>query len=577
MSTPSLIPPSRRDVPAVGGGTLAFPATSLVAISLVSNLLMLTGPLFMMQVYDRVLASRSVPTLFVLTVLICALFTFYTFLDILRTRMASRYANVLDARISSRLFAAAVRSKLAMSSPRTADPVRDGDTIRQFLGGAAPLTLLDLPWVPLYLAVVFMFHYWLGWLAVAGCVLITGLMVANELAARKPSQEASADLFERQKQSDDVRLNAETVIAMGMLDDLQCRWSEQTSRMLANQRTSSDRAALFTSATKGLRLLLQSAVLALGAYLVIQGQMTPGLMIAASVVTARSLAPVEQIVGQWRSFVSARQAWFRTRKILSVKPPPKREVSLPLPTHSLSVKGLSAAPHGFKSAVLSGVQFELRAGDGLGVLGPSGSGKSSLARALIGVWPHLSGEVRFDGATLSHYEPTQLGEIVGYLPQRVELFAGSVAENIARFRPNAGSEGVISAATSAGIHSLINAMPDGYNTQVGEQGDRLSAGQRQRIGLARALYGNPFLIVMDEPNANLDSDGDSALTEAISEARGRGSIVIVIAHRPSAIAAIDTVLYMRGGRQLACGPKSDVLQQFVQPGSNVRPIKTPKT
>ena len=566
----------RAQKPAASPLSLSGPAISLVAISMVSNLLMLTGPLFMLQVYDRVLASRSVPTLLVLTGLVCALFAFYAFLDALRSRMAARYANVLDASIGGRLFAAAVHFKLVANAPKTADPLRDGDTIRQFLASLAPLALLDLPWVPLYLAVVFLFHYWLGWLAVAGCLIITVLMVVNEGVARKPSQEASSQQFLRQKQIDDVRLNAETVAAMGMLGDLRARWLRQTEKMLSAQRTAGDRAAFFSSTTKGLRFLLQSAVLALGAYLVIQGQMTAGLMIAASVVTARALAPVEQIVGQWRSFIGARQAWSRIQKILSVQDAPEREVSLPLPTCSLSVKGLAAAPQGHKAPVISGVQFELAAGDGMGVLGPSGSGKSSLARALVGVWPSLAGDVRFDGAVLSHYKQAQLGEMIGYLPQRVELFDGTVAENIARFRPDATSEAIIAAATAAGVHSLISSMPDGYNSRVGEQGDLLSAGQRQRIGLARTLYGNPFLIVLDEPNANLDSDGDTALTDAIHQARDRGSIVIVIAHRPSAIAAIDKVLYMQGGRQIAYGPKAEVLQQIMQPpGSNVRPIKAP--
>lgn len=549
---------------------------SLLAISMVSNLLMLTGPLFMLQVYDRVLASRSVPTLLVLTGLVCALFAFFAFLDALRSRMAARYANVQDASIAGRLFAAAVHFKLVANAPRTADPLRDGDTIRQFLASPAPLTLLDLPWVPLYLAVVFLFHFWLGWLAVAGCLIITVLMVVNEGAAREPSQEASSEQFLRQKQTDDVRLNAETVVAMGMLGDLRARWLGRTEKMLSAQRTGGDRAAFFSSTTKGLRFLLQSAVLALGAYLVIQGQMTPGLMIAASVVTARALAPVEQIVGQWRSFIGARQAWSRIQKILSAKDAPEREVALPLPTRSLSVRGLAAAPLGHKAPVISGVQFELAAGDGLGVLGSSGSGKSSLARALVGVWPNLAGDVRFDGAVLSHYKQAQIGEMMGYLPQRVELFDGTVAENIARFRPDATSEAIIAAATAAGVHSLISSMPDGYNSRVGEQGDLLSAGQRQRVGLARTLYGNPFLIVLDEPNANLDNDGDTALTDAIQQARGRGSIVIVIAHRPSAIAAIDQVLYMQGGRQVAFGPKAEVLQQIMQPGANVLPVRAPR-
>lgn len=565
---------SRRKA-ATSGIPLSIPAASLAAISLVSNLLMLTGPLFMLQVYDRVLASRSVPTLLVLTGLVCGLFAFYAFLDALRSRMAARFANIFDARIAGRLFAAAVHFKLVTNAPKAADPLRDGDTLRQFLASSAPLVLLDLPWVPLYLAVVFLFHYWLGWLAVAGCLIITALMIVNEATARQPSRAASGEQLVRQKQADDVRLNVETVVAMGMLDDLRTRWIGQTQKMLSAQRTGGDRAAFFSSTTKGLRFLLQSAVLALGAYLVIQGEMTTGLMIAASVVTARALAPVEQIVGQWRAFVGARQAWARIKKVLSVKEAPEREVRLALPTRSLSVNGLAAAPQGHRAPLITGVRFDLTAGEGLGILGPSGSGKSSLARALIGVWPNMSGDIRFDGAVLAHYSPDQIGSMIGYLPQRAELFDGTVAENIARFRPNAPSETIVAAASAAGVHDLISALPGGYNSQVGEQGDLLSAGQRQRIGLARALYGNPFLIILDEPNSNLDAEGDAALTDAIHKARDRGSVVIVIAHRPSAVAAVDKVLYMRAGRQAAYGPKHEVLQQITQSGTNVRPIKVP--
>lgn len=567
----------RAQRPAASRLSLVSPAVALVVVSLVSNLLMLTGPLFMLQVYDRVLASRSVPTLIVLTGLIAALFAFYGFLDALRSRMSARFANVLDARIAHRLFAAAVRLRLLANTPKTADPVRDGDVLRQFLASPAPVTLLDLPWVPIYLAVVFLFHIWLGWLAVAGSLIITLLMIANEAVARRPSQEVNTEQYLRQRQSDDVRLNSETVIAMGMLGALEGRWLSQTDRMLRAQLRGGDRAAFFSAATKGLRFFLQSAVLALGAYLVIQGQMTPGLMIAASVVTARALAPVEQIVGQWRSFVGARQAWSRIRKILEVKEPPTREVGLPLPTKTLMARGFATGPQGGRSPVVSGVGFELTAGEGLGILGPSGSGKSSLARGLVGIWPSLAGEVRYDGALLAHFRPDQIGQMIGYLPQRVDLFDGTVAENIARFRPDASSDAIIAAATAAGVHDLINALPDGYNSRVGEQGDLLSAGQRQRIGLARALYGDPFLVVLDEPNSNLDAEGDAALTAAIQQVRDRGGVAIVIAHRPSAIASVEKVLFVQGGRQVAFGPKAEVLQKITQPGSNVHPIKVSGT
>lgn len=553
------------------------PFVALFMISLVSNLLMLTGPLFMLQVYDRVLASKSVPTLVVLTILISALYGFYAFLEALRSRMATRFGNVIEASIGERLFAAGIRLKLVSGGPANADPVRDGDTLRQFLSGPGPMALLDLPWLPIYMAVVFMLHPTLGWLAVGGGLIIILLMVANEALSRKPSRQANAAMGVRQRQTDSARTNAETIIAMGMLADMQARWRQATQNLVAVQRVAGDRAAFFSSATKGLRFLLQSAVLALGAYLVIRGEMTGGLMIAASVITSRALSPVEQIVGQWRGFVGARQAYRRISKILSVFSEEGRDTRLPLPNKQLTIRQLTSGPSGGKVTPLAGITFELNAGEALGVLGPSGAGKSSFARALVGVWPVLAGELRLDGAMLAHYDPSQVGQIIGYLPQRVELFDGSVAENIARFRPGSSSEEVIEAARAANIHDLISSLPNGYDTQIGEQGDLLSAGQRQRLGLARALFGQPFLLVLDEPNSNLDAGGDAALSDAVQQAKARGAIVVVIAHRPSAIAAVDKLLFLKNGRQAAFGPKNEVLQQIAQQssGDNVRPIKAP--
>lgn len=544
----------------------------LVLLSMVSNLLMLTGPLFMLQVYDRVLSSRSLPTLFVLVLLITGLFAFYGFVEAIRSRMSLRLANLVDHAIGEKLFATGVRLRLVSGQASALDPVREGDSIRAFLGGPGPMALLDLPWVPLYLAIIFMVHPLLGWLATGGGALIICLMLINEFALRKPAKDSSSALSVRQRRTDDVRNNAEAVVAMGMLATMERRWSEQSRKMLALQRISSDRSTSISSLTKAVRFLLQSLVLALGAYLVIQGEMTGGLMIAASIITSRALAPVEQTIAQWKSFVQARQAYGRIKKYLAVEPS-LRMTQLPLPRAGLSVRGLGAAPQGAARPVVSGIQFELAAGDGLGVLGPSGSGKSSVAKALLGVWPATAGEVRLDGALLAHYDDGQVGEICGYLPQHVELLDGSVAENIARFRPEASSEAVIEAAQLASIHGLINALPDGYDTQVGLQGDRLSAGQRQRIGLARALFGDPFLVILDEPNSNLDAEGEAALTAAIKAIRARGGIVIVIAHRPSAVVAVDKLLVLKGGRQIAFGPKDEVLAQIT--GENVHPLKVP--
>ncbi|MEO7222952.1 MAG: type I secretion system permease/ATPase [Devosia sp.] len=554
---------------AVGAGV------SLFLISLVSNLLMLAGPLFMLQIYDRVLSSRSLPTLTAFVVIIIAVYVFYAFIETIRSRMSLRLANLMDHAVGEKLFEASVRLRLASGQASQMDPVRDGDSLRAFLAGPGPLALLDMPWVPIYLAVVFVIHPMLGWLAVGGAIVITILMIINEFVLRKPSKDSSAAINARQRQTDDARANAETVVAMGMIGDVARRWLSRTGDMLTTQRMTSDRATFFSSITKATRLLLQSLVLGLGAYVVIKGEMTGGLMIAASVVTSRALAPIEQTIAQWKQFISARQAWDRIKRYMTAAPDRSRETMLPLPKGTLSVRQLAAGPPGAQTAIIAGISFELVAGDGMGVLGLSGSGKSSLARTICGVWTPGSGEIRLDGALLQHYDPTQIGKIIGYLPQRADLFDGSVAENIARFQTDASSEDVIAAARLANVHDLISSLPNGYDTQVGTSGDNLSAGQRQRVGLARALYGNPFLVVLDEPNANLDAEGDAALTDSIRAVRERGGIVIVIAHRPSAVIAVDKLLFMKNGRQVVFGPKNEVLKQIT--GDNVQPIRTPGT
>jgi ATP-binding cassette subfamily C protein PrsD len=543
-------------------------------VSLVSNVLMLAGPLFMLQIYDRVLSSKSEPTLLAFVLIIIAVYVFYAFIETLRARMSLRLANLFDHVVGERLFQATVRLRLATGQAQQLDPVRDGDTLRTFLASPGPLALLDIPWVPIYLAIVFVIHPLIGWLTTGGAILVTLLMLANEFVLRKPTKDSSAAISSRQRQTDDARANAETVIAMGMLSDIGRRWTERTRNMLWQQRITTDRAMFFSSVTKAVRLLLQSLVLGLGAYVVIQGEMTGGLMIAASVMTSRALAPVEQTIAQWKQFVAARQSFTRIRKYIDAAMRP-RETMLPLPKGNISIRGLASAPPGSSQPIINGINFELVAGDGLGILGLSGSGKSSLARTMCGVWAPLGGEVRLDGALLQHYDPSQIGKMIGYLPQRADLFEGTVADNICRFIPDASSEDIIAAARLANCHELISSLPNGYDTQVGPSGESLSAGQRQRVGLARALYGDPFLVVLDEPNANLDAEGDAALTDAIRAVRTRGGIVVVVAHRPSAVLAVDKLLFMKNGRQVVFGPKADVLKQIT--GDNVQPIRAPGT
>jgi ATP-binding cassette subfamily C protein PrsD len=541
-----------------------FPLIALGLISFVSNLMMLTGPLFMLQVYDRVLASRSIPTLVALTLLVVGLYAFYALLEWLRSRMTARFAAAFEELTAAQVFSAAMRMRAA---PGTPDPIRDLDTIRGFVAGPGPLALFDLPWLPVYLAIVFMFHPMLGWLAVGGAVIVTGLLLLNERSSRKPAEALARAIARRQGFADDARANAEPVLAMGMLADVTARWRGAAVEASQSQFGAADLGGFYASVTKAFRLLLQSLVLAMGALLVIEGQLSAGLMIAASVVTSRALAPVEQVVAHWRNFVGARQAGRRIGALLQAAERPAPAMELPRPGSKLEVRGLVTGPDPRRAPLVNGVTFSLNAGEALGVLGLSGSGKTSLTRALVGIWPVMSGEVRLDGSELAHYDWTRLGPAIGYLPQVVDLFDGTVAQNIGRFSPDATSSAVLRAAQLAQVHDLIAGLPDGYDTQLGPRGASLSAGQRQRIGLARALFGDPFLLVLDEPNSNLDHEGDMALQGALGDAKRRGAIVIIVAHRPSAIGVADKLLYLQDGRQVAFGAKAEVLERIAAPAT----------
>jgi ATP-binding cassette subfamily C protein PrsD len=546
------------------------PSGVLFALSVTSNLLMLTGSVFMLQVYDRVLPSRSIPTLVALTGLIVVLYCMYAMIEWIRSRMAGRLGGLIHDRFAEALFPVTVRMKLRGGHGGRANPIHDLDVVRLFIAGPGAISLLDVPWVPLYLGLAFMLHPWLGAFALGGGVVIAGLLVINELHSRRPALATTAAASERASLANDAETNAESIIAMGMLGAITRRWGKVADNLARTQQRSADRTAFYGSITKGVRYLLQSAVLALGAYLVIQGQATGGLMIAASILTSRALAPIEQVVMQWRGFVNARQAASRLAEVLAFAEIPGRPTQLPLPTNRLNVEELATGIDPQRGLVVQDVSFELVAGDGLGIIGLSGSGKSSIARALVGVWPVVRGAVRLDGSQIAHFDPAELGGAVGYLPQAVELLDGTIAENIGRFSPRHDTDAILKAAQAARVHDFIITLPNGYETRIGTNGSDLSSGQRQRIGLARALYGDPFLIVLDEPNSNLDMEGDQALTEAIADARKRGAIVVVVAHRPSAIAAINKLLFMRDGRQVAFGNKDSVLHQIAIPQTIVR-------
>jgi ATP-binding cassette subfamily C protein len=543
---------------------------AIAGFSAVINILALTGSMFMMEVYDRVLPSRSVPTLVGLLVLALVLYLFQGLMDALRGRLLVRIGLRLDQAISNRVYATVMR--LPIQAPKRGEsiqPLRDLDTLRGYLSGPGPTAFFDLPWVPLYLAICFTFHFWIGVTVLAGALVLVSLTLLSELLAQGSASDANRVSNQRARLAETSRRNAEALMALGMSGWIVDRWQALNRGFLKGQAEAGDLAAGLGALGRAFRMMLQSGVLAVGAYLVINQQASAGIIIASSILSARALAPVDLAISHWRSFVAARQARQRLNKLLTLLPEARTPTALPKPQQELSVEGVSAAPPDVQRAVVNEVTFALKAGHGLGVIGPSASGKSSLARVLVGLWPAARGAVRLDGATLDQWTPDGLGRHVGYLPQDVELIEGTVAENIARFDPGASAEAIIAAATAAGVHELVLSLPQGYDTPIGEQGSALSAGQQQRIALARALYGDPFLVVLDEPNSNLDVDGDEALTKAILGARARGAIVVVVAHRPSALAGVDHVLALNGGRQQAFGPKDEVLAKVLRRDGNV--------
>lgn len=534
----------------------------VAALSAVTNLLMLTGPLFMMQVYDRVLASRSVPTLVALSVLALGLYLFLGLLEILRARVLTQIGQRLEEQLGGPTFDAVLKLPLRMSKKESiSQPLRDLDQIRQFMGGQGPIAICDMPWLPVYMAILFLFHAYLGWLAVAGAVFLIALTLISEFVLRTPMQRLAQLASSRAEFIEAGRRNAEALRAMGMAGAYAAKWQAANADYVDVQRRTSDASSSFGTTSKIFRLALQSAVLALGAWLAIYQLASPGAMIAASILTSRALAPIEQAIGQWRGFVNARQARRRLEDILGTFAEGREPMPLPAPKRALDVSGLAVLAPGTTAPLVRDISFALSAGQGLGIIGPSGSGKSTLARALVGIWPPARGIIRLDGAELNNWDPEAIGAAIGYLPQGVELFDGTIAENISRFADSADPAAIIEAATQAGVHELVLSMPEGYDTRIGAAGAILSAGQRQRIGLARALYGKPFLIVLDEPNASLDAEGEAGLTGAIITAREAGSIVIVIAHRPNALAAVDQVLVMAKGGMVAVGPRDEVLRK----------------
>ncbi|MBD9388224.1 type I secretion system permease/ATPase [Agrobacterium sp. AGB01] len=540
---------------------------SFVAVGVASaliNILYLTGSFFMLQVYDRVLPSKSIPTLVSLCLLALILYLFQGWFEVIRSRMLVRIAASLDEVLNGRVFQAMLQMPFKARMPGDGmQPLRDFDHIRNFLSGMGPPAFFDLPWMPFYVAICFLFHPLVGWLAIFGAVVLACLTFMTNWSSRKHSKLANEYSNARNGYALLSLRNAEVIRAMGMSGRITKAWQEKNSAHRALMCTTSDVGNGYAAISKIFRLALQSAVLAVGALLVMDGSASAGIMIAASILTSRALAPVELAIGNWKGFIGARDAWRRTSEVLAATAEQSPPLQLPAPRNVLAVEKLAGSAPASKNLIFVDIDFKVHAGSAVGIVGMSASGKSALARVLLQLWPTVRGSVRLDGAELSQWSAEDLGRYIGYLPQDVELFNGTIAENIARFAEDADPKAIIAAAKAARIHEMVIRLANGYDTEIGDAGTLLSAGQRQRVALARALYGDPFLVILDEPNSNLDADGEQALSEAILGVRARGGIVLVIAHRPSVLSSVDLVMVMNGGRMNAFGSRDEVLGRVV--------------
>ncbi|KIC40500.1 peptide ABC transporter ATPase [Ruegeria sp. ANG-R] len=557
-------PPQRNELRKVRNQGNSFLALAFL-FSIFVNLLMLTGPLFMLQVYDRVLGSRSVETLSALFLLVALLYALMAMLDYARGRIVARFGARFQSSLDERVFEGTMRRALfpqVRSAPATA--LRDLESIRALCASPVLLALMDIPWTPVFLAAIFLFHPLLGWLAVAGGALLVTIALLNQALTHRKVAEAQVASARANSFSEHARQAAEVVRSQGMQDDVSKRWLSQRNEALSQSISASDWTGSFTSLTKSMRLFLQSAMLALGALLVLRNEMTPGAMIAGTILLGRALAPVEMAVGQWSMIERARTAWISLNQFLDSTPPEMTRTKLPVPKAHLVAKSLTVIPPGIKTPTLRNASLELQPGRALGVIGKSGSGKTTLAKALLGLWAPAAGEIRLGGATLDQYDPDALGQHIGYLPQQVTLFNGTVAENIARMSQNPDPEAVVAAAKTANAHDLILGLENGYDTFLEGNDSQLSGGQKQRIALARALYGDPVLLILDEPNSALDADGTLALNTAVRELKKKGKSTIIMTHRPQAISECDDLVVVEKGQIVKSGGRDEVLNTMVQ-------------
>ncbi len=531
--------------------------------SFFANMLMLTGPLYMLQVYDRVLSSRSEATLLALTVIVLFLYGVMGVLDFARGRVMGRVGARFQADLDDRVFRASLKAAARKMDGGQASGMSHLEAYQRYLTSPVFLAFFDLPWTPIFLFGIALFHPWLGMLAVGGGAVLIAIALTAQLLLRRPTAGTARHAAVSDRMANSLRNEAEMIQSMGMIDAALRRWKKARMLTLRGQIDQTDLSGGFTSLTKSFRLFLQSAMLGLGAYLVLQDQLTPGAMIAGSILLGRALAPIEIMVSQWPMAQRGRQGWTALEELLGDVPVEPQRTPLPAPQAKLEVQQLTVVPPGEQQASLRMVSFGLKPGQAIGVIGPSGAGKTTLARALTGLWRPAGGRIRLDGATLDQYDPEALGVYVGYLPQKVELFDGTIADNIAKLSETPDPEKIVQAAKTAAAHEMILKFPDGYDTRVDQHGGRLSGGQMQRIGLARALYSEPVLLVLDEPNSNLDNEGTQAVNQAIRAQKARGGCALIMAHRPDAIRECDLLLVLDQGARTAFGPRDEVLQKTV--------------
>jgi PrtD family type I secretion system ABC transporter len=536
----------------------------------ITNVLALTGSMFMLEIYDRVVPSKSVPTLVAFLLLALGFYGVFGFLDVLRTRLMTRVAATLDAALSARVFRTLLNAPLSgRPSGDALRPSQELDQVRSFLSGPGPLALFDLPWMPIYLGLCFLLHPLIGWLTLGATAVLILLSIANDLKTRALTKTATAAAAERNVRGEAAHRTAEAIATMGMEHAVMMRWMRAHTNYVLSHRRTTDIGGSLSGASKAIRYALQSAALGLGAYLAITGQISSGMIVASSIVVSRAVAPIEQVIAQWRSMLAAWQAWDSLKQRFARLSSQRIGTSPPAPHQNLSVENLSVSPPGQSRLTARNVSFGAKAGMVIGILGASASGKSSLVRAIVGAWQPTHGHVRLDGASLDQWPSAQRGRFIGYVPQSIDLLDGTIAENISRFDNDHDEAAIIRAAEAAGVHKMVVRLPGGYEHRVGEGGRQMSGGQRQRIALARALYKEPFLVVMDEPNSNLDSEGDRALAEAIANIRKRSGITIIVAHRRSVLSLLDSVLFMEDGLVKAFGPRDAVLKSLEQRNARV--------